>query len=92
MALNARSAGERSITLAMFIMASNAAGIIGSQLFQASDAPEYPIGWTVIVVLTSVALVFSIFTLCQYLLLNRHNRGKGECDENGNLKVQIYHL
>lgn len=34
MALNARSTGERSITMAILIMAANAGGIMGSQFFQ----------------------------------------------------------
>ena len=41
MALNTKSAGERSITMAVFIMAANAAGIIGSQLFREDDGPEW---------------------------------------------------
>jgi len=92
MALNVRSAGERSVTMAIFIMGANTAGIIGSQLFQSSDAPDYRIGWTVIAVLASVGLAFSILALCQYLLLNRYNQAKGERDDQGNLKVQMYNL
>ncbi|KAL1622434.1 hypothetical protein SLS54_004999 [Diplodia seriata] len=71
LALNARSAGERSITMALFIMAANAAGIVGGQLFQASDKPLYKTGWTVIVALTSVGLVFTVLANLQYWWLNR---------------------
>ncbi|OJD28788.1 alternative sulfate transporter [Diplodia corticola] len=71
LALNARSAGERSITMALFIMAANAAGIVGGQLFQASDKPLYQTGWTVIVALTSIGLVFTILSNLQYWWLNR---------------------
>ncbi|KAK7519667.1 alternative sulfate transporter [Phyllosticta citriasiana] len=71
MALNTRSAGERSITMALFIMAANASGIIGSQLFQSSDGPNYVKGWTAIVALTSVGLFFAIWTNVQYWWLNR---------------------
>lgn len=69
--MNARSAGERSVTLAIFIMSANASGIVGSQLFQGSDAPYYPVGWTVIVALISVALVCMVVANVQYWLLNR---------------------
>lgn len=71
MALNARSAGERSITMAILIMAANSSGIIGSQLFQAKDKPLYPVGWTVSVALISVGLVAAIVANLQYWILNR---------------------
>ncbi|KAL1984909.1 hypothetical protein VTN96DRAFT_8568 [Rasamsonia emersonii] len=82
MALNARTAGERSITLAIFIMAANSSGIVGSQLFQASDAPLYRVGWTTIIALASVALFFSVFAVVQYWVLNRWGEGRsGEIDD-----------
>lgn len=71
MASNAKSAGERSITLAIFIMSANTSGIVGSQLFQAKDGPLYRTGWTVIVALVSVGLVMSAVANTQYYLLNR---------------------
>ncbi|KKY27275.1 putative alternative sulfate transporter [Diplodia seriata] len=80
LALNARSAGERSITMALFIMAANAAGIVGGQLFQASDKPLYKTGWTVIVALTSVGLVFTVLANVQ--------RGEGIMSEEA---VHRYH-
>ncbi|KAK4152520.1 hypothetical protein C8A00DRAFT_34764 [Chaetomidium leptoderma] len=78
LALNAKTAGERSITMAIFIMSANVAGIIGSQLFQAEDAPLYRTGWTVIMVLVSLALLMSIFANAQYWLLNRFQKREGE--------------
>ena len=71
LALNARTAGERSITMAMFIMAANCSGIVGSQLFQSSDAPYYPVAWTAIICMTSAAIVFCIIANLQYRILNR---------------------
>ncbi|CAM1508045.1 Fc.00g048930.m01.CDS01 [Cosmosporella sp. VM-42] len=70
MALNAGSAGERSITMAILIMSANTAGIIGSQLFQQEDGPLYRTGWTVILALVSVSLVSSIIANAQYFFLN----------------------
>ncbi|KAG7292871.1 hypothetical protein NEMBOFW57_002916 [Staphylotrichum longicolle] len=78
MSLNARSAGERSITMAIFVMGANLAGIIGSQIFQAKDAPLYRTGWTVIMALMSVALLMSVIANVQYWLLNRFQKRKGE--------------
>lgn len=86
MALDARTAGERSITLAIFIMSANSAGIVGSQLFQASDAPVYRVGWTTIVALASVALFSSVFASAQYWVLNRRSRS----GRDG--RKQVYHL
>ena len=60
MSLNASSAGERSITLAVFIMCANLAGIIGNQLFRSEDAPLYRTGWTVILALVSFAFLASL--------------------------------
>jgi len=82
MALNARTSGERSITLAVFIMSANCSGIIGSQLFQQSDGPLYRTGWTAIAAIISVALFFTAFANVQYWLLNRrlHRQGKWNQD------------
>jgi hypothetical protein len=81
MALNARSAGERSITLAIFIMSANCSGIIGSQLFQQDDKPLYRMGWTVVVSIISVALFFTVFANVQYWVLNRRRRHDGKESE-----------
>ncbi|KAL6241069.1 hypothetical protein RBB50_011972 [Rhinocladiella similis] len=81
MALNAHTAGERSITLAIFIMSANCSGIVGSQLFQQGDKPLYRVGWTVIVALVSLALFFTIWANVQYRLLNRRLRSRGLLNE-----------
>jgi len=57
--------------MAMFIMAANAAGIIGGQLFQSSDSPAYKVGWTVIVCLVAVGLVSSLIAIGQYWFENK---------------------
>lgn len=73
LAVNSRSPAERSITMAMFIMAANAGGIIGSQLFQASDSPHYTKGWTAIVCLLSVSVAANLVAHAQYLVYNRQH-------------------
>ncbi|KAL2165666.1 hypothetical protein VTG60DRAFT_4049 [Thermothelomyces hinnuleus] len=77
LALNARTAGERSVTMAILIMGANLSGIIGSQIFQAEDAPLYKTGWTVIMALVSVALLMSVVANLQYWLLNRFKKRVG---------------
>ena len=70
MALNAGTADERSVTMAILIMSANTSGIIGSQLFQQQDGPLYRTGWSVILALVTVALVASIAANAQYYFLN----------------------
>lgn len=78
MALNAPTAGERSITLALMIMSANTAGIIGAQLFQAEDGPLYRTGWTVILSLVSLSLATSVVANAQYFVLNRRRKQAGD--------------
>ncbi|EWZ02473.1 hypothetical protein FOCG_07013 [Fusarium oxysporum f. sp. radicis-lycopersici 26381] len=76
MSLNAGSAGERSITMAILIMSANTSGIIGSQLFQERDAPLYKTGWTAIMALASVGLVMAVVANLQYFFLNGRRIGR----------------
>ncbi|KAF2139309.1 uncharacterized protein K452DRAFT_352577 [Aplosporella prunicola CBS 121167] len=98
LALNSRSAGERSITMALFIMAANCAAIIGSQLFQAEDKPLYRKGWSAIVGLTSAGLVFATLANAQYRLLNKRMKRKerdgisGEHAERLEAHTRYYHV
>lgn len=62
--------------MAIFIMAANTSGIVGSQLFQQEDAPLYRTGWTIITVLVSVSLLASVVSNIQYRLLNRRPGNK----------------
>lgn len=74
--LNAKTPEERSISMAIMIMSANLAGIIGTQLFREDDAPHYPMGWTAILILVSLALVFTVLANLQYFILNRRLRNK----------------
>ncbi|KAK7530460.1 major facilitator superfamily domain-containing protein [Phyllosticta citricarpa] len=78
LAINARSPADRSIKMACIVMAANLAGIVGSQLFQSSDAPKYITGWTVVVVLNSLALFFGLLANAQYRMLNWMGKKSGE--------------
>ncbi|KAL6915246.1 hypothetical protein FSST1_013006 [Fusarium sambucinum] len=71
LAVNIRNPAERSITMALLIMTANAAGLAGAQIFQAHDAPLYRTGFTVILTLASIALVFAVGSNAQYLSLNK---------------------
>ncbi|PKS08524.1 hypothetical protein jhhlp_004909 [Lomentospora prolificans] len=73
LAMNAKSAGERSITLAIHIMAANCAGIVGKQLFRSEDAPLYPRGFMTIAALTGSGVILSLLANLQYFLSNGRN-------------------
>ncbi|KAL9570402.1 hypothetical protein ACKAV7_005481 [Fusarium commune] len=81
LAVNIRNPAERSITMALLIMTANAAGLAGAQIFQAHDAPLYRTGFTVILTLASIALVFAIVSNAQYLWLNKKLAAKGRLEE-----------
>lgn len=77
-ALNAKSPGERSISMAIFIMGANVSGIVSGQLFQAEDAPRYKTAWTVTMAMSSAGVVSALWTNAQYWWLNRRNTKKGD--------------
>lgn len=64
--------------MAMLIMCANIAGIVGSQLFQAQDAPLYRTGFTVIVAFLSAAVVLATLANVQYWLLNKFQKRVGK--------------
>lgn len=81
LAVNIRNPAERSITMALLIMTANTAGLAGAQIFQSYDAPLYRTGFTVILTLASVALVFSLTSNAQYLWLNKKLARKEAAEE-----------
>lgn len=64
--------------MAIFIMSANVAGIIGSQIFQAEDAPLYRTGLTAILAIVSVSLGMAALANVQYWVLNRVQKREGE--------------
>jgi MFS family permease len=89
LAVNISNPAERSITMALLIMTANAAGLAGAQIFQSYDAPHYRTGFTVILTLASVALVFSIGSNAQYLWLNKKlARKELEKEERGEVMFE----
>ncbi|KAK0389066.1 hypothetical protein NLU13_2642 [Sarocladium strictum] len=70
LSLNAKSAGERSITMALHIMAANCSGLVGKAIFREEDAPLYPVGFTIILGLSVAGVVLSILANLQYYFGN----------------------
>ncbi|KAH7310576.1 major facilitator superfamily domain-containing protein [Stachybotrys elegans] len=70
LSLNAKTAGERSITMALHIMAANCSGLVGKAIFRQEDAPHYPVGFTIIAGLSAATVVLSSLANLQYYLSN----------------------
>ncbi|CAH0023578.1 unnamed protein product [Clonostachys rhizophaga] len=71
LSLNAKTPGERSVTMAIHIMSANCAGIVGGQLFRSEDKPLYRNGWTVIVCLSAASVAFALVANAVYYLGNQ---------------------
>ncbi|KAE8154518.1 major facilitator superfamily domain-containing protein [Aspergillus avenaceus] len=62
---------ERSIAMALIVMAANCAGISGSQIFRTSDQPKYLHSLTAICALAGVSWVLACGLGLQYYVRNR---------------------
>ncbi|CAG9984587.1 unnamed protein product [Clonostachys byssicola] len=71
LSLNAKTPGERSVTMAIHIMSANCAGIVGGQLFRSEDKPLYRNGWTVIVCLSAASVAFALVANVVYYIGNQ---------------------
>ncbi|KAH8700933.1 putative allantoate permease [Talaromyces proteolyticus] len=69
---------ERSIAMALIVMAANCAGISGSQIFRTSDAPLYRHALTAICVLAGVAWVQVLALNLQSWYSQRKKIGKSD--------------
>ncbi|PYH95470.1 MFS general substrate transporter [Aspergillus ellipticus CBS 707.79] len=58
---------ERSIAMALIVMAANCSGISGSQIFRTADAPLYKHGLTAILALAAASWVQTLVLNLQYL-------------------------
>lgn len=80
-AVNARSPAERSVRMALFIMAANCAGIVGGQLFRSDDKPYYHRGWSIAVAFMVFSFAVVALLLVLYALANRRIRKQAGVDE-----------
>lgn len=76
LSLNQKTPQQRAIAMAMFVMAANLGGLIGSQLLRANDAPTYPTGFRVTVCLVAFGNACAIFQHFQYRWSNKRNEKK----------------
>jgi len=66
-----RTPQERSVAMALVVMAANCAGISGSQIFRTSDAPKYVHGLTAICALAGASWVLAAVLCVQYYFRRR---------------------
>jgi hypothetical protein len=76
--LNCKYPGERSIAIAMWVMLATSGLMVGTQLFQGSDAPYYSDGLLYMIVLVTVGIGLAALQEVVYIVHNRHVRqGRG---------------
>ncbi|CAK7219942.1 hypothetical protein SEUCBS140593_004065 [Sporothrix eucalyptigena] len=90
-AINGKTPAERSIRMALFIMAANCAGIVGGQLFRSDDKPYYHRGWTIAVAFMAFSVAVVLVLLVLYALANKRIKKEAgieadnaTVDKNGN--------
>ncbi|KAJ6164970.1 hypothetical protein N7470_003642 [Penicillium chermesinum] len=66
-----RTPQERSISMALVVMAANLAGISGSQIFRTADAPKYLRGLTAICALAGASWALAFILCLQYYYRRR---------------------
>ena len=88
--LNCKSPGERGIAIATWVMSSISGFMVGTQLFQGSDAPHYNNGLLYMIVLVTIGIVLAAVQETIYVVHNRHvAQGKGKMI-NGEAEPRIY--
>ncbi|KAH7419803.1 putative allantoate permease [Cadophora sp. MPI-SDFR-AT-0126] len=75
--VNCTTPQERSICMALVVMAANCAGIAGSQIFRTEDAPKYIRGLTTIIGLAAGGWVLIVLQMVGYWLKSRKLENSG---------------
>ncbi|CAI7604434.1 unnamed protein product [Penicillium pancosmium] len=70
-----RTPQERSVAMALVVMAANCAGISGSQIFRTADAPKYTHGLTAICALAGASWGLGAILGAQYYIRRRKTGG-----------------
>ncbi|KAL2815259.1 major facilitator superfamily domain-containing protein [Aspergillus cavernicola] len=78
-----KSPQERSIAMALVVMAANCAGISGSQIFRTSDKPLYHQGLTAICALAGASWVLALALNLQSYFVHQRRKTKEEAPEAG---------
>lgn len=88
--LNCKYPGERSIAIAMWVMLATSGLMVGTQLFQGSDAPYYNNGLLYMSVLVTIGICLAVLQEAVYIVHNRRvEQGKGALI-NGEAEPRLY--
>ncbi|TDZ39392.1 putative transporter [Colletotrichum spinosum] len=69
--LNCREPGERSISIAMWVMLSISGLMVGTQFYRANDTPFYQAGLRTQIIMVSVGMGFAILQVIIYTVHNK---------------------
>jgi MFS family permease len=69
--LNCKEAGERSISIAMWVMSAISGLMVGTQYYRGEDAPFYSKGLRIQIIMVAIGMVFAIGQEAVYLIYNR---------------------
>ncbi|KAH9831495.1 inner membrane transport protein yfaV [Teratosphaeria destructans] len=78
--LNCHEAQERSISIAMWVMSAICGLMVGTQYFRADDAPHYPEGLRIMIIMVSVGIAMAVLQWSIYVV---HNKRAGKVDRVG---------
>ncbi|KAJ5933972.1 hypothetical protein N7454_006301 [Penicillium verhagenii] len=81
-----RTPQERSVAMALIVMAANCSGISGSQIFRTSDAPKYLHGLTAVCSLAGASWVLALLLCAQYYV-HRKRSVAGVTDQERKVSV-----
>ncbi|EAT78937.1 hypothetical protein HBH56_071930 [Parastagonospora nodorum] len=69
--LNCKEAGERSISIAMWVMSAISGLMVGTQYYRGDDVPFYSKGLRIQIVMVAVGMIFAIVQEVVYVVHNR---------------------
>ncbi|KAF9878284.1 alternative sulfate transporter [Colletotrichum karsti] len=69
--LNCREPGERSISIAMWVMLSISGLMVGTQYYRANDTPFYQTGLRTQIIMVSVGMAFAMLQVVIYTVHNK---------------------
>ncbi|KAK1470722.1 inner membrane transporter yfaV [Colletotrichum cuscutae] len=69
--LNCREPGERSISIAMWVMLSISGLMVGTQYYRGNDAPFYQTGLRTQIIMVSVGMAFAVLQVVLYAVHNK---------------------
>jgi MFS family permease len=69
--LNCKEAGERSISIAMWVMSAISGLMVGTQYYRADDVPFYSKGLRIQIIMVAIGMLFAILQEAVYIFHNR---------------------